>query len=85
MTRKLFGRGQQRNRCVALCADGCGVQPGDIVVTVPNTFIATTEAISQAGALPEFVDIDERTYNMDPEKLREYLETQVLRSINRTA
>jgi dTDP-4-amino-4,6-dideoxygalactose transaminase len=53
-----------------------GVQPGDVVVTVPHTFIATTEAISQAGALPEFVDIDERTYNMDPEKLREYLEQQ---------
>jgi dTDP-4-amino-4,6-dideoxygalactose transaminase len=54
----------------------CGVQPGDVVVTVPHTFIATTEAISQAGALPEFVDIDDRTYNMDPEKLREYLEDQ---------
>jgi dTDP-4-amino-4,6-dideoxygalactose transaminase len=53
-----------------------GVKQGDIVVTVPHTFIATTEAISQAGALPEFVDIDERTYNMDPEKLREYLEMQ---------
>ncbi len=52
----------------------CGVKAGDVVVTVPHTFIATTEAISQAGALPEFVDIDERTYNMDPEKLREYLE-----------
>ena len=44
-------------------------------ITVPNTFIATTEAISQAGARPAFVDIDERTYNIDPEKLREYLET----------
>jgi dTDP-4-amino-4,6-dideoxygalactose transaminase len=54
----------------------CGVQPGDVVVTVPNTFIATTEAISQAGALPEFVDVDERTYNMDPAKLQEYLENQ---------
>ena len=53
-----------------------GVKPGDVVVTVPHTFIATTEAISQAGALPEFVDIDERTYNLDPEKLRQYLETQ---------
>src|SRR6058998_2890703 len=52
-----------------------GVQPGDTVVTVPNTFIATTEAISQAGARPDFVDIDERTYTMDPEKLRAYLET----------
>jgi dTDP-4-amino-4,6-dideoxygalactose transaminase len=53
-----------------------GVSPGDVVLTVPNTFIATTEATSQAGAVPEFVDIDERTYNIDPAKLREYLETQ---------
>jgi dTDP-4-amino-4,6-dideoxygalactose transaminase len=53
-----------------------GVKPGDVVVTVPHTFIATTEAISQAGALPEFVDIDEPTYNMDPAKLAEYLEQQ---------
>ena len=53
-----------------------GVSPGDSVLTVPNTFIATTEAISQAGAQPEFVDIDERTYNMDPEKLCEFLETK---------
>jgi len=53
-----------------------GVKPGESVITVPNTFIATTEAISQAGALPEFVDIDERTYNMDPEKLQAYLEDQ---------
>jgi dTDP-4-amino-4,6-dideoxygalactose transaminase len=53
-----------------------GVKSGDVVVTVPHTFIATTEAISQAGAYPEFVDIDERTYNLDPEKLREYLEKQ---------
>jgi dTDP-4-amino-4,6-dideoxygalactose transaminase len=59
-----------------------GVKTGDVVVTVPHTFIATTEAISQAGALPEFVDIDERTYNMDPEKLREYLETQCTKSAN---
>ena len=51
-----------------------GVRNGDVVVTVPHTFIATTEAISQAGALPEFVDVDDRTYNMDPVKLREYLE-----------
>jgi dTDP-4-amino-4,6-dideoxygalactose transaminase len=49
-----------------------GVQPGDIVITVPHTFIATTEAITQAGARADFVDIDEQTYCMDPEKLREY-------------
>jgi len=53
-----------------------GVGEGCSVVTVANTFIATTEAISQAGALPEFVDVDERTYNMDAEKLREFLEQQ---------
>jgi dTDP-4-amino-4,6-dideoxygalactose transaminase len=51
-----------------------GLKQGSIVVTVPNTFIATTEAISQAGSLVDFVDIDERTFNMDPAKLREYLE-----------
>jgi dTDP-4-amino-4,6-dideoxygalactose transaminase len=51
-----------------------GLKPGSIVVTVPNTFIATTEAISQAGSRVDFVDIDERTFNMDPVKLREYLE-----------
>ena len=51
-----------------------GVQSGDIVLTVPHTFIATTEAISQAGARPDFVDIDERTFTMDPGKLRGYLE-----------
>jgi len=59
-----------------------GVRPGEVVITAPNTFIATTEAISQAGAVPEFVDIDERTYNMDPDKLRDYLENQCTISEN---
>jgi dTDP-4-amino-4,6-dideoxygalactose transaminase len=59
-----------------------GVWPGDVAVTVPHTFIATTEAISQAGAMPEFVDIDEKTYNMDPEKLREYLENKCKRDVS---
>jgi dTDP-4-amino-4,6-dideoxygalactose transaminase len=53
-----------------------GINAGDAVVTVPNTFIATTEAISQAGAIPEFVDVDPNTHNMDPEKLREFIETR---------
>lgn len=53
-----------------------GVHPGDIVLTVPHTFIATTEAISQAGAQPAFVDINVDTYTMDPEKVRQYLETE---------
>lgn len=53
-----------------------GIKTGDIVLTVPNTFIATTEAITQAGGLPDFIDIDEDTYNMDLGKLREYLKTE---------
>lgn len=53
-----------------------GVKPGDTVVTVSNTFIATIEAISQAGAIPSFVDIDEATFNMDPEMLLEYMEVR---------
>jgi dTDP-4-amino-4,6-dideoxygalactose transaminase len=52
----------------------CGIGKGDIVITVPNTFIATSEAITQAGSEVAFVDIDERTYNMDPQKLRQYLD-----------
>jgi dTDP-4-amino-4,6-dideoxygalactose transaminase len=51
-----------------------GVRPGDVVVTVPLTFIATAEAITQAGATPEFVDVDPRTLTMDPALLRMYLE-----------
>jgi dTDP-4-amino-4,6-dideoxygalactose transaminase len=54
----------------------CGVLRGDVVLTVPNTFIATTEAISQAGATPEFIDVDERTYNLSADNLRIFLETQ---------
>src|SRR5687768_5074681 len=51
----------------------CGVGRGDAVVTVAHTFIATVEAISQAGADTEFVDIDGRTYNMNPQALEQYL------------
>src|SRR5271168_28457 len=61
---------------VRFALTAAGVQPGDIVVTVPHTFIATTEAISQAGARPDFVDIDEQTYAMDVKKLQEYLERE---------
>jgi len=53
-----------------------GIGEGCSVVTVANTFIATTEAISQAGAFPEFVDVDERTCNMDAGKLRDFLEQE---------
>ncbi len=45
------------------------LEPGDEVITVPNTFIATTEAISQAGGIPRFVDVSPETYTMDPRQL----------------
>lgn len=57
----------------------CGIQLGDVVVTVPHTFIATAEAISQAGAIPEFVDIDVNTYNLSVDQLQRFLEKQCKR------
>ncbi len=52
----------------------CGVKPGEAVITVPNTFIATVEAITRAGAYPLFVDIDLRTANIDVNDLQQFLE-----------
>jgi dTDP-4-amino-4,6-dideoxygalactose transaminase len=52
-----------------------GVKPGNTVLTVANTFIATVEAILQAGAIPEFIDVDEQSCNMSPVLLRTYLES----------
>jgi dTDP-4-amino-4,6-dideoxygalactose transaminase len=49
---------------LALLAHGVG--PGDEVITVPNTFIATAEAISRTGAMPVFVDVDEKSQLMNP-------------------
>ncbi len=59
---------------LALMALGIGA--GDEVITVPNTFIATAEAISLCGAKPVFVDIDEQTYNMDPSLLEAAITTR---------
>lgn len=50
---------------LALALRACEIGPGDEVITVANTFIATVEAISMAGATPVFVDIDPDTYAMD--------------------
>ena len=46
-----------------------GVSPGDEVITAPNSFMATAEAISLCGARPVFVEVDAKTYTMDPEHL----------------
>jgi dTDP-4-amino-4,6-dideoxygalactose transaminase len=51
-----------------------GIQPGETIITVPNTFIATTESMTQAGAKIAFVDVDEDTLTMSPARLREFLE-----------
>jgi dTDP-4-amino-4,6-dideoxygalactose transaminase len=67
------GSGTDALRFILIAA---GIKKGDIVITVPNTFIATTEAISQAGGRPEFVDVCEQTYNLDPTRLQEYFETK---------
>jgi dTDP-4-amino-4,6-dideoxygalactose transaminase len=48
-----------------------GIEPGDEVILPANTFIATAEGVSNIGAVPVFVDIDEATYNIDPSKVAE--------------
>jgi dTDP-4-amino-4,6-dideoxygalactose transaminase len=56
-----------------LALRACEIGPGDEVITVANTFIATVEAIAQVGATPVFVDIDQDTYTIDWRQLDQVL------------
>jgi dTDP-4-amino-4,6-dideoxygalactose transaminase len=74
---------------VRVALQAVGVGPGDLVVTVPHTFIATVEGITQAGAAPVFVDVDAETYTMDPAPVERYLrgecETRAGRLVERAS
>jgi dTDP-4-amino-4,6-dideoxygalactose transaminase len=54
----------------------CGIKPGDKVVTTPFSFIATSNSILFCGAKPIFVDIDPKTFNINPSELEETLERE---------
>lgn len=77
-TRFCVGMGSGTD-ALRLALAAAGVRPGDTVLTAPLTFIATTEAISQVGASFDFVDVHERTYTLDPDKLEAYLRNECTR------
>jgi dTDP-4-amino-4,6-dideoxygalactose transaminase len=54
----------------------CGIKPGDEVITTPFTFFSTASCISRLGAQPVFVDIDPRTFNINPEAVEEKLSSK---------
>jgi dTDP-4-amino-4,6-dideoxygalactose transaminase len=56
----------------------CGVKAGDEVITTPFTFIASAEVISFLGAKPVFVDIEEDTFNIDPDLIESHITEQTV-------
>ena len=59
-----------------------GVKPGNVLITVSHSFIATANSIRYCLAEPVFVDIDPDTYNMSPESLKNFLNTECVQSDN---
>lgn len=70
--------GTDANHIAMLC---CDIKRGDEVIVPVNTFIATAEGISLSGATPVFVDVNEKTYNIDIEKIDKKI-TQFTKAIN---
>lgn len=61
--------------------EALGIGRGDVVVTTPFTFVATSNAILHAGARPVFVDVDPRTYNLDPQAVEDAVKRERARAI----
>lgn len=59
-----------------LALEACGICEGDEVITTPYTFTATAEVVRYMGAHPVFVDIDEKTLNIDPSKIEEKISSK---------
>ncbi|MGH2398572.1 MAG: DegT/DnrJ/EryC1/StrS family aminotransferase, partial [bacterium] len=57
------------------------IKPGDVIVTTPFTFVATSNAILHAGARPVFVDVDERTFNLDPNQVEDAVRRERARAV----